>query len=146
MPLLLPDAKLFDESAVEVMLESYLGQDVLTFDDDKTYEFHRAVERVTHQKFAGHRDSLVLFCNHNGVGSVLHHPKQLARFLRDEAWREIISEIHPGQSPDEFFGHEEEQRLNELVQERLAGKLAETLPSKTLSNLRRWEREEAISS
>ena len=146
MPLLRPDAKLFDESTGEVMLEGYLGQDALNFGDDETDRFHREVERVSNEKFVGLRNSLVLFCEYNGVSSVLHQPKQLARFLRDEAWREIVSEIHPGHSSDEFFGCEEEQRLRQLVDERVAGKLARTIPSKVLDNLRRWEREGAVSS
>jgi hypothetical protein len=146
MHLLRPDAKLFDESAREVMLESYLGQDVLTFDDDKTYQFHRDVEHVTNEKFSGLRNSLVLFCNHNGVAAVLHQPKQLARFLREEAWQEIVSEIHPGHGLNGFFGREEEHRIRQLVDERVAGKLAETIPSKALSNLRRWEKEEVAES
>ena len=96
MPLLRPDAKLFDESAGEVMLESYLGQDVLTIDDDKTYKFHQAVERTSNDKLAGHRVSLALFCSHNGVAAVLHNPKQLTHFLRNESRLEIVSEIYPG--------------------------------------------------
>jgi hypothetical protein len=141
MHLLRPDAKLFDESAWEVMLESYLGQDVLTFDDDKTYEFHQAVERASNDKLAGHRVSLVLFCNHNGVAAVLHNPKQLAHFLRNESRWEIVSEIYPGGSAVDYFDNEGEHRIRQLVDERVAGKLAESIPSKVLSNLRRWEEE-----
>jgi hypothetical protein len=141
MPLLRPDAKLFDESAHEVILESYLGQDVMTFGDDKTYEFHQAVERTSNDKLAGHRVSLVLFCNQNGVAAVLHNPKQLARFLRDESRWEIVSELFPGCSAIDYFRKDEEQHLQKLVDERVAGKLAQTLPSKVLDNLHRWGKE-----